>query len=367
MSILSEEHRRGAIIMASLIAMLGMQGCAHVLFPVEEPVSEVIYLDTEDGWQIALHHFGPPEGEPTRGTPLIICHGISSNRYNWDLSEELSFPRYIAELGFDVYLLELRGSGASEKPTWFGEKSYEYSFDDYVLYDLPAAIDYVAATTPGGKVQWVGHSMGTMVMYAYLQRMGSEKIQSVLAVGSPPSLFDGNESLSLGVSLFPLVDWFYRELPAAVIASLGAPLAHPGWNSPMHILWNYDNVDPDIARIASAHAVDNLSSGVVRQLVGPDLTGEFRSSDGRYNYTQGLSAIEVPIFFVVGALDQLAPPTTMLSAYRRVGSADKRIEILSRANGYLHDYGHVDMVLGESAPAEVFPLLAGWLVSHDVH
>ena len=353
--------------MATILALVSMQGCAHVLFPVEDATADVIHVKTEDGWDLALHHYQPPADVPRRGVPLIICHGISSNRYNWDISEEVSFPRYIAAQGFDVYMLELRGSGASEKPGWFSEKSYEYSFDDYVVYDLPAAIDFVAERSPTGKVQWVGHSMGTMVMYAYLQRQGDAKIQSVLAVGSPPKLFDGNQSLSLGLSLFPVVDWFYRELPAALIAGLGAPVAHPGWTAPMHVVWNYDNISPSVARAASAHAVDNLSSGVVRQLVGSPDNGEFRSMDGRFNYTQGLSSIEVPIFFVVGALDQLAPPTTMLKAYRSVSSDHKRIEILSRANGYAHDYGHVDLVLGETAPQEVFPMLAQWLVSHDAH
>jgi len=334
---------------------------------VEERDSEVIYIQTEDGWEIALHHFESSTPEAERGIPLIICHGISSNRHNWDISEEVSFPRYIAEQGFDVYLLELRGAGESEKPSLLGDKSADYSFDDYVLYDVPAALDYVAAKSPNAKVQWIGHSMGTMVMYAYLQRNGGEKIQSVLAVGSPPRLTGGNDSLDLGISLFPLVDWLYSELPSKVVASLGAPFAHPGWFSPMHVLWNYDNVDPEVARIASANAVDNLSATVVRQLTSTLETGDFHSADGEYNYSQGLSHIEVPIFFVAGAMDQLARPVAIFDAYSRVSSTDKRIEILSRANGYSHDYGHVDMVLGESAPEEVFPMLAEWLVAHDTH
>ena len=73
----------------------------------------------------------------------------------------------------------------------------------------------------------------------------------------------------------------------------------------------------------------------------------------------------MPIFFVVGSLDQMAPPAVMVEAFQKVGSKQKRIEVLSRANGYTHDYGHVDLVLGKSAPAEVFPLLEEWLAAHE--
>jgi poly(3-hydroxyalkanoate) synthetase len=78
-----------------------------------------------------------------------------------------------------------------------------------------------------------------------------------------------------------------------------------------------------------------------------------------------LHTIDVPFFFVAGNMDQLAPPAAVIDAYARVSSTDKRLTILSRANGYRGDYGHVDLILGRDAPAEVYPAIAKWLIAHD--
>ena len=344
--------------------MVGLGGCAHLIYPVTERSTQVFHIETSDGWSIAIHHYAP-KGAKKQSTPVLLCHGISSNKYNWDLNDEYSFPSYIAAKGFDTYVVELRGSGQSMQPGLFDEKSYDYSFDDYVLKDLPAAIDFVASRSDTGQVHWMGHSMGSMVMYAYLQRVGQDKIRSVTAVGSPPKLFEGNDSLGRGISLFPVVDFVYDELPSGLLVRTVAPLAYPGVIAPQHVLWNYDNLDPDVARQTGAHAVDNLSSQVVRQLVAGRDKGYLTSADGLYNYTDGMKKIEVPIFFVVGILDQMAPPSVMVEAFRKVSSKEKRIEILSSANGYAHDYGHVDLVLGKTAPREVFPLLEQWLAEHE--
>jgi len=346
------------------LLMFGLSGCAHWIYPVTERSTEVFHIETSDGWKIALHHYAPT-GLQRQSTPVILCHGISSNKYNWDLNDEYSFPAYIASKGFDTYVVELRGAGQSTQPGLFDEKSYDYTFDDYVLKDLPAAIDFVASRSETGQVHWMGHSMGSMVMYAYLQRMSQDKIRSVTAVGSPPKLFDGNESLGRGIRLFPMVDWFYDELPSKLFTRVAAPLAYPGVFAPQHVIWNYDNLDPKVARQTGAHAVDNLSASVVRQLAKGREQGYLSSVDGRYNYTEGMKKIDVPIFFVVGSLDQMAPPSVMVEAFQKVKSANKRIEILSRANGYAHDYGHVDLVLGKSAPREVFPLLEKWLKENE--
>ena len=40
---------------------------------------------------------------------------------------------------------------------------------------------------------------------------------------------------------------------------------------------------------------------------------------------------------------------------------DNKMVIASRANGFATSYGHLDLVIGESAPKDVYPLVAEWL------
>jgi len=133
----------------------------------------------------------------------------------------------------------------------------------------------------------------------------------------------------------------------------------------MRLVWNYDNLAPGVARLAAANSVDNLSALVAQQMRGDSGTGHIRSVDGRYDYTQGMERIEVPMLFLAGALDQLAPPAVLLDGYARVSSPDKKLEVLGVANGYSQDYGHVDLCIGKSAPDEVYPLIGNWLLEHD--
>ena len=91
--------------------------------------------------------------------------------------------------------------------------------------------------------------------------------------------------------------------------------------------------------------------------------GVLTSSDQRHSYTDGLSNVSVPIFFVAGANDQLAAPALIRRALQKVQSDEVRFEVLSRSNGYAHDYGHVDMLLGVHAADEVLPLLVDWLAT----
>ena len=356
---------------ALLIAINCVIGCAiiagsayYYFSTIRMGATETVYIETADGWRLALHHY-EPSGQIKRSHPVLICHGITSNRHNWEITKEISFPRYIAAQGFDTWLVELRGSGKSDKPHWFGKHEADYTFDDYAIYDLPAAINFVTKRTQTKQLHWVGHSMGSMVVYAYLQRIGDEKIRSATAVGSPPMVPDGNVVVNNSIPLFPLVEFFFDELPAGWLTKLGGILAYPDLLPHMHLFWNYDNISSQTARLAATHAVDNLPTTVVKQLVDAADQGYLSSANGKYNYTQGLQDITVPFFFLAGALDQLAPPWVVIQAYQRVNSPKKRIEILSEANGFKHDYGHVDLVLGESAPEEVFPLLLEWVTDND--
>ncbi len=347
-----------------IVLMLLCGGCSRWLYPVDERAADVEVVPIGEGWNIALHHFPPTPGATARHTPVLLCHGITGNRLNWDLSERLSLPRFLAARGFDVFLLELRGSGAAGRPGLLGGPAYDYTLDDYARTDVPAAIARVRARTGATQVQWVGHSMGGIVMYLYLELSGGGAVRSLVAVGSPPYVLVQSRTLADAIELYPVLDFFFDALPVGAVSELGAPFAWPSRLPAQHIVWNDANLDPAASRSLAANGTHAISTRVVAQMA--DATdGHLRSADGQIDYTEGLASITTPILFVAGALDHLAPPAALYEGYRRVASTDKRIEVLSRANGYRADYGHVDLALGEASPDEVYPLVAAWLVAHD--
>ena len=52
---------------------------------------------TRDGWRLALYRHQP--GRSSHQTPVLLCHGMSSNRWDMDGPGRLSLARYLARLG----------------------------------------------------------------------------------------------------------------------------------------------------------------------------------------------------------------------------------------------------------------------------
>lgn len=66
-------------------------------------------------WQLALWRY-PPRGEaPVRNHPLLLLSGVGTNAIGFDLDPSVSFARFMAEQGFDTWILEVRGAGLSKK------------------------------------------------------------------------------------------------------------------------------------------------------------------------------------------------------------------------------------------------------------
>ena len=348
-----------------LAGLLVLDGCAAGMYPVGERHSETLQIPTGDGWHIALRTFPADPRVPPRTHPVILCHGIMSNTYTWDLDDEVSFARWLQRQGFTVYALDLRGGGAALKPGWFEGPGYTYSVDDYVQRDVPAALAAVSARHGGRPVHWVGHSMGGIVMYGWLPRGDQQQVRSLTAVGSPAALPRHVDWLRSSGDLLPLAELFFDELPAGTLSRLGAPWADQRAVWPLHLLWNPDNLRPGSARRMAAHGTSNLPARVVRQFHESLLAGRLQSADGQYDYTSAMAQIRVPTLLVGGVLDHLSPPAAVMHAWRALGSPQKQIAILGRAHGASADFGHVDLTIGEAAPRDVFPRVHDWLVAHD--
>lgn len=352
-------------LLSALLPALLLGGCAAGMYPVGSRHAATLQVPTADGWHVALRHFPASRHIPPRRHPVILCHGIMSNTYTWDLDDEVSLAAWLQRRGFDVYALDLRGGGAAQRPGFFEGRGYTYSVDDYVKYDVPAAIEAVSARSGGRPVHWVGHSMGGIVMYGWLPDGEQARVRSLTAVGVPAVLPHHVPLLTDGGALLPLAELLFDELPAGTLALLGAPWADQQAVRPLHILWNYDNLRPGSARVMAAHGTSNLPARVVRQFFDSLVAGRLQSADGAHDYTAAMSAITVPTLLIGGTLDHLAPPYSVMRAWRAIGSEIKRITILGRANGAAADYGHVDLTIGAAAPRDVFPLIFDWLVARD--
>jgi len=313
---------------------------------------ELYRVPTEDGAAIALGRYRP-RGVPQRfAEPVVLCHGLGTNRFALDFDERHSLARHLARKGFEAWVVELRGRGLS------GEPLPSTTFDEQAEFDVRAALRAVLSTGPE-QVSWVGHSKGGLLAYAHLARFPQSRVRALVTLGSPVR-FDVQRGLRAFVrALGPLLERDVVPLsPAATLAPFGAP---PG--PVTRALLRQANVAPDVLRRALANLPTDIAGGVARQLARWVEEGAFDANDG-FDYRAGLSALQMPVLLVAGARDVLAPPPAVLAARERLGGPTS-VLVAGKAHGFSEDYGHGDLLLGRNAPEEVFPAIETFLSRHS--
>jgi pimeloyl-ACP methyl ester carboxylesterase len=348
-----------ALFVSGLLA-LGLSGCrAAYLQPLpKEAVGHRVR--TQDGWELSLTEY-PAQGA-VRGRPVLLLHGISANDRNMDLDEGHSLARFLAAHGRPVWNVSLRGTGTSDAADPARGRAAGYDFDTCWKQDLTAAVAYVREHTGGQPIDFVGHSLGGLMLYAYLGQ-GGDGISAAVTLGSPTRLDWG-----LGVTpLIPMASLLVNPswvLPVVDQAALAIPLTGALAADPMQVLlYNARNVEPETWRRLLANGVGDLSLGVPLQLVPLVREGRFLSADGKVDYRAGMARIRTPILVVAGKLDRVGVVPAVKDGYRALGGPKEWL-LLGEENGARADYGHLDLLIGERASTELFPQVLDFLDRH---
>jgi pimeloyl-ACP methyl ester carboxylesterase len=326
---------------------------------------ETFYLRTDDGWRLAVHHYRL-QGDPV-GLPVILCHGLSSNRYSFDLPGFSGLARFLRDCGRDVWVAELRGSGMSDRPGLFrADVPCTWVFEDHLGSDLPAIIARVIELTGASGVHWVGHSMGGLLVLAYLARNENPRIVSAVTLGSPADFTKVYNQAFRTLLRFRGLLEYLPVSPLPFLARLVIPIAHRT-SAYMAGPFYPPNTNPMAARKVVALASQLVTSNAIWLNFGRFLgSGLFAPENGK-PYLDDLPKSNVPIFVVGGAKDLMAPPDSVIAACQTGDqTAERKCRIFGKETGCVEDYGHVDLLMGVRAEEEVFPHLLKWLEDHDV-
>ena len=347
------------------LGLLLLTGCAvgrAAFGPPALPLhAEHHVVRTPDGWDLALTHYRSIKPLPNR-RPVLLLHGVVTNSRNLDLDERHSLLRWLAARGIDAWALSVRGKGNSARPAFIGgDKRWDWTFDTYVTVDAPAALAYVRAKTGADKIDCVGHSLGGMMLYALLARGGepAASVGAVVTLGSPIGFRWGPRFTSWAkaatavgkhlpyvplttatIGFLPVLDWFPEPLE--------------------RLFYNPNNVPTALWSSFLSVGVDDEPGSLIEQA---DLWLErdrFLSADGKLDYEERLRDVRAPMLVVAGKVDQLGFPPLVRRAYDALGGK-KRWLLVGEENGATADYGHMDLLLGDHAPQDVFVPLERWL------
>lgn len=316
---------------------------------------EVYVVSTPDLWKLRVCRYRRGR---TVGEPVLLVHGAGANHHNFTYPPGNSLADYLAEKGYDCWAVDLRGCRSSTPP--FGKTRFDVRFDDYLELDLPAVVEHIRRTTGYGRLHWVGHSMGGMLLYAYAQAHGEDRLASAVTLGAPV----GFEGTNLPVSE-PLLN-FLRRFPLAgnIIARGGMPLLmalrRPGPFFPV----NLDNVHPSLTAGNFFVMMDNVQPSVMGELLHAARTKEWRMRYGTLDVAKGLEQLRVPLLAFYAPRDPFVSVDSARRFIDRLPHGDKRWILLSRDEGCMHDYDHIEMPFSRNCRGEVFEPIGAWLAAH---
>lgn len=327
------------------------------LYPDPESADELHWVRTQDGTRVALYRYRPRVAG--RGEPVLCVHGLGANHRNLAFNEGHGVAQYLANRGYDVFAIDLRGRGMSDYPPG------SWGFDDYVHYDLPAAIEHILRITGFQQLHWVGHSMGGMLFYAVAgKEEWGKRIASAVTLGSPVRFYHPRTLEIMGVKLYRYL-LFLRYLAPRRLLILLSFLPWERFRS-IRIFYNPRNTPPALMRWAARYALGTLAVRELYQFARWVVEHHLRSLDDRHDYRERIRTITVPTLVVAGSGDLLCPPYTIKPAFELLASREKVYVEAGIAQGFSADYGHIDLVFGTRARQEIFPLILTWIKEHPV-
>jgi pimeloyl-ACP methyl ester carboxylesterase len=351
---------------------------------------QLVPIKTPDGWTLVAHHYPPANGQRRADSlPVILCHGLTYSAAFFDLDPSVSLARYLASQGFDVWAVDLRGCGLSQKWVFRLENTADalvggamrritngavnasgyqtidpkyanWTLDDHIASDVPTFVHLVQKLTGSPQVAWVGHSMGGIVALGHLGRYQNPGIGRLVTVGSQVTMRDAQ-------LVVPFLTEMMRSRQLEMAGQLDpATMAAATRESANNLFFNTSHVSQPVYQALSMERTDIPALGLMKQYLSLSAEGELKDARKTFNYATSLGNVQVPTLVTCGALDRFAPPAVQQDVYARLGSADKSLLIFGRASGYAADSGHDDALVGLTSGQQVFPTIARYLLGQKV-
>uniref|UniRef100_T1L5S7 Partial AB-hydrolase lipase domain-containing protein n=1 Tax=Tetranychus urticae TaxID=32264 RepID=T1L5S7_TETUR len=157
---------------------------------------EVHYVVTADGYILQnfriINRYARESGKHLK--PVLLLHGLTNSCSNWLMNSPVAF--LLANLGFDVWLINVRGTSYSTNHTHIDPKDPEFwnfTFYEIAIYDVTATVEHIKKVTRFGKytsecnkIIIIGHSQGTIQIIVQISVMpGFQENYEVIILAAP--------------------------------------------------------------------------------------------------------------------------------------------------------------------------------------
>ncbi|CAH1117588.1 unnamed protein product [Phaedon cochleariae] len=347
--------------------------------------AEEHYLTTEDGYKVLVER---SYSKITQKTPIIIVHGIAMSALGWVNRGNVSIARLLGELGYDVWMLNYRGTWYSKghvNLTTNNPEYWKYNVNDLGNYDVRSTVRMVYEQT-NRKAIYIGYSMGTTGFFIYSSTFPNEaKKYTKGMIGLAPAInFRGTKSVIRYTSpVWPILKrviyslWNGEILPGFSVLLKPLLASSAGIytiQSVVNLIFgdDYAQMDPlrypqfvtqllDTAGVEVwSHYLQIYESGVFQNYdYGEEINLQKYGTSTPPKYD--LQKIPVPISLFVGANDWLATP---LNAEELYSGIQPSIRCGYHVVPY-EKFSHTDFLVAKDLPTLLYKYLFEVIREHD--
>ncbi len=312
--------------------------------------SEIFEVPTEDGLTLVLRRV-PPKGRPTGGPPIMLLHGLAANHRTFHFPRR-SLAAWLSRRGHDVWLPNLRGHGDSPA------HAYGWGIDEYLNYDIPAIIETILRHSEADKIQWVGHSMGGILLMCYGIRHDNPPIARGITLGSALDYKVGKTGFNQLLRLRPVIQKLVA-FPFGTVTHLLSPLMGRGVSLVEGFNVWPSNIEPEMIREFHASCFHTIPVSLLQSLATTFEPRGLKLKSG-YCFVEEAADFPFPILLVAGSKDAQVAVDAVHHTAELLGE-NARVHVRGKYQGDADHYGHWDLIIGRRAQREVWPSLAKWI------
>lgn len=334
-------------------------------------------VQTEDGYILTIFRI------PGKGPPLLLAHGIGDSSDSWlVLGPKHSLAFLLSDVGFDIWILNVRGNKYSKKHVkQLTRKQYwRFTFEEMGTRDLPTTIDYILSVTGESKLTYIGYSQGTTIFFVMcdLKPEYNEKIYHAVLIAPVAWIHNSNypfmgilsQNLAHLVKLSEQLQLYELFTPNQLRSRYHSEVCKQDSETKYlctmeyflsYGLNNYSHIAPDKFPIIASHIPAGVSASTMFHFVQNYKTGKFQKFDYEIGSNRrinkqyqnllpeyNVSSVRVPITMIASATDWFSDPKDV----NRLRSSLRSI------TNYIHireefDFSHIEFVYGSRVNALV--------------
>ncbi|MGI8926325.1 MAG: hypothetical protein ACR2HN_06720 [Tepidiformaceae bacterium] len=336
--------------------LLLAQGLREVVLGTPAPIGQSSRLAVAFRGKARLYYYPPVSGARLR-TPLVLFPYLGISRpYIFDLRPGESFAEFLSAQGVPFYLCD-----------WgvFGPEDRDMGLDSVIADIIPALLAQALAHAGAEAATLFGYCMGVPMCVSALAADPALPVRNLLAMVGPIDFAEGEFAQLTAedeLDVDAIIETF-DLMPAEFVRS-GFKMMNPMADARLMATVMTKLDDPEYLR--GYKAMNRWASEWVplpkqffREWVehfyrrNELVTGEFRVQGERI----ALSDVTAPLLCVGATNDDIVPVQSARALMDHVGSTDSTFMELPG--------GHISVIAGRRARADVWPTVVKWLQDHD--